>query len=208
VWVVFAKNLDAKQPFFLLIGSILFLISLFGILFLFNYQRRVVGLLIFFALISPGLLKAFYFQNPIKKIDAKTISFLNMIGKKRILYLPNSDEIKNIFNRNERVYTGINSFILQNDSLELMSISASFYIDTLNLNKSIVNSYQFLKNNSPYYNLCGDYKISNADCFNRFVKNYNIDYVCTRYDNPLDSNWKNVFASDYYNFYKKIEIND
>jgi hypothetical protein len=201
VWVVFAKNLDAKQPFFLLIGSILFLISLFGILFLFNYQRRVVGVLIFFALISPGLLKAFYFQNPIKKIDAKTISFLNMIGKKRILYLPRLDEINNVYIRNERVYTGINSFILNNDSLELLTISASYYLDTTRLNPSIVNTYSTFKNHSPFFNLCGNYSDSRNDCFRQYIKNYNIDYICTNNINPLDSSWKNVFTSDYYNFY-------
>lgn len=203
VWVVFAKNLDAKQPFFLLIGSILFLISLFGILFLFNYQRKVAGVLIFFTLISPGLLKAFHFQNPIKIVDAKTVSFLKMIGKKRILYLPRLDEINNIYSRNERVYTGINSFILSNDSLELLTISASYYLDTTHLNPSVINTYSIFKNHSPFFNLCGTYIDTKNDCFRQYIKNLNIDYICTNNINPLDSSWKNIFASDNYNFYKK-----
>ena len=126
-----------------------------------------------------------------------------MIGKKRILYLPRLDEINNIYSRNERVYTGINSFILSNDSLELLTISASYYLDTTHLNPSVINTYSIFKNHSPFFNLCGTYIDTKNDCFRQYIKNLNIDYICTNNINPLDSSWKNVFASDNYNFYKK-----
>jgi hypothetical protein len=202
LWVVFAINIDSKQPFFLLIGSILILLSLIGILFLLNSNRKWIGILIYFIFLFPGILKAYNFESTLQKIDSNTASFVKNIGKKRILYLPQVDEIKNIYSRNERVYTGINSFLIYNDSLELVNISASYYLDTSNLNQSIINSYLSFKQNSPFFNLCGDFNYSKFDCLKQYVKKYNIDYICTSYNNPLDSSWNNVFKSNYYNFYK------
>jgi hypothetical protein len=118
------------------------------------------------------------------------------------LYLSQVDEIKNIYSRNERVNTGINSFILINDSLELINISASYYLDTSHLNQSIVNSYLTFKHDSPFFNLCGNFYDSKTSCLRQYIKKYNIDYICTNYKNPLDSSWNNVFSSNYYNFYK------
>jgi hypothetical protein len=202
LWVVFAINIDSKQPFFLLIGSILILLSLIGILFLLNSNRKWIGILIYLVFLFPGLLKAYYFESNLQKIDSKTASFVKNIGKKRVLYLPQVDEIKNIYSRNERVYTGINSFLIYNDSLELSTISASYYLDTTNLNKSIIYSYLILKQCSPFFNLCGNFNNSMPNCLKEYVKKYNIDYICTSYKNPLDSSWNHVFKSNYYNFYK------
>ena len=154
LWVVFAINIDSKQPFFLLAGSILIILSLFGILFLLNSNKKWVGILIYFIFLIPGLLKAYYFESPLQKIDSKTASFVKSIGKKRLLFLPKVDEIKNIYSRNERVYTGINSFLIYNDSLELSTISASYYLDTTDLNQSIINSYLTFRQYSPFLNLC------------------------------------------------------
>jgi hypothetical protein len=201
IWVIFYKNLDAKQPFFMLIGSVLVLLSLAGIMFLLNSSKKMIAILIYVTLLFPGILKAYNYENQVKRVDHKTALFLKNIGKKRILYIPQFHEIKNIYSRNERVYTGINSFILTNDSLELISISSSFYLDTINVNESVKNSYLIFKKNSAFYNQCGYFNDSKLDCLVQYVKKYNIDYICTKFSIPISSNLKKVFSTENNNFY-------
>ena len=125
VVAVFIKNIDAYQAFTLVFGGILTLSMLFTIWYLTFIKKSFWGFFFIFIFLVPGIYDTINYKTEVKKDLISTIQYIKNNRGNRILYLPNNSELNSVFHFNEKVYTGINQFILYNSKIDLMSIAAA-----------------------------------------------------------------------------------
>ena len=205
VWSVFVKNIDANQAFLLLFGCILPLFALVLIWNLIFVKKSIFGFLFFLLYLFPGILNGINSTSPIKHDLDSTIKFVNQLDNKKILFLSQESDLKSIYDYNERVYTGINQFILYNSTIDLLSVAASTN-KTENKNdfSSIgIRMHDFYRGNSPYYKECGYLDIT-SKCFQDYLEKFNVEVICTKDKNLVIQNWIKVFQNQDYSFYEKI----
>lgn len=202
VWCLFVNNVDANQAFLLLFGGIIPAVILFSTWnLIFIKKKLVMGFFLIALYLLPGVIDAMNFNSPIKRDSASTIQFINQLNSKRLLYLPEKAELNSIYDFNERVYTGVNQFILYNTSIDLISVSASFKGNNIGMNASTSRMYNFYKQNSPYYKECGYVEFS-SQCFVNFLKKSKIDIICTRNKDLNIKGWSKSFENLDYSFYE------
>ncbi len=202
VWCLFVNNVDANQAFLLLFGGIIPAVILFSTWNLIFIKRKLVmGFFLIALYLIPGVIDAMNFNSPIKRDSASTIQFINQLDSKRLLYLPEKAELNSIYDFNEKVYTGVNQFILYNTSIDLISVSASYEGNNVGMNTSTLRMYNFYKQSSPYYKQCGCVDLS-SQCFVDFLKKSKIDIICTRKVDLNIKGWSKSFENLDYSFYE------
>ena len=95
------------------------------------------------------------------------------------MFIPNKTDLTSVFDFNERVYTGINQFVLYNSKIVLMSFPAAIEIDTTFLNSSSHTMYEYYRHNSPYFSKFGFIDFS-SNCFYDFLNKKKINVICSR----------------------------
>lgn len=200
VWAVFIKNVDANQAFLLLFGAILPLIMILIIWYLLFIKRKLLfGSVLVILYIIPGIVHAIGFKTEIQKDKISSINYIKKLSEPRVLYIPEKDELKSVYDFNERVYTGINQFILYNSKINLFSVSASFQGDNLKI--SSLEMYNAYRGISPYYKECG-YLDTSSKCFKDYLKKNKIDIICTKNKSIHFDGWVKDFENSDYIFYK------
>lgn len=179
VWMMFIKNVDANQSFLLLFTPVVGLSVLILSVHLWFRKRFIIAFLLVVVYVIPGLAKAITHQSSIPKPGSSTTSFLKAAGASSILYIPGENENTNVYQFNERVYTGIDHFIVQNPDIKLFSVVAASITDTSMFNPVTLNMYQTYRNRSPYFQSCG-YIQPGSDCLLNWMKQNRIQYVCAR----------------------------
>jgi hypothetical protein len=203
VWAAFIKNIDANQAFLLFFGAILPLLMLFFIWNLIFIKRSpILGFFLVFIYIIPGIIHASKYDSQIKKDQVSTINYIQKHDNTRILYIPENAELNSVYDYNERVYTGMNQFILYNSKIDLISVAASF--DGNYLKNNALEMYTFYRDISPYYRQCG-YFDDSSKCFKDFIKNFKIDIICTKNKEMNIEGWKKDFENSDYSFYKILQ---
>jgi len=204
VWAVFVKNVDANQAFLLLFGGILPSIMLYSIWNLIFIRRNVFGLFLGLIYILPGIVNGINLKSPVKKESISTVSFVKHLKNSRILFLTRKSDLNSIYNFNEKVYTGVNQFILYNPTIDLISVASSTIGDSKRINSSSIEMYNFYRDNSPYYKECGYVDIT-SKCFRNFLKKYKIDVICTKKMDVKILGWHKVLNNSEYFFYRPVE---
>lgn len=204
VWGIFVKNVDANQAFLLIFGGIIPLAILFAIWNLIFIRKSLFGLFLVFIYLVPGIMDAINFKSPVKKELASTITFIAQLGQGKLLYLPEKSELNSVYDFNERVYTGMNQFILYNSKVDLISVSASIEGDNKKINSSTLGMYNFYKQNSPYYKQCG-YVDLTSKCFTDFLIKHKIYIICTKKTNLHINGWYKKFENSDYCFYESCK---
>ncbi len=201
VWMMFVKNIDANQSFLLLFTPVVGLSIGLLLLHLWSQKKITIALILSILYIIPEFIFAFRVKTPIPITDHQTSNILKKMGAASILYIPDLGELKNIYQFNERVYTGIDHFILDNPTLELYSAAAAIMTDTLQFNPVTLNMYHTFRSISPVYQNCGLVQ-SGSDCLLEFAKKHRINYLCVKKGTPGIKNMNQYFESSQYIFYK------
>lgn len=189
VWIVFVKNIDANQSFLLLFSVIFPLVSAIITWYLLFVKKNILGLLLVFIYVLPGISNAYNYKSPLKDDDQGVKEFIaNLKSNTRVLFIPNKTDLTSVFDFNERVYTGINQFVLYNSKIVLMSFPAAIEIDTTFLNTSSYTMYEYYRNNSPYFSKCGFIDFSST-CFYDFLNKKKIDVICSRFKDLPIKGW-------------------
>ena len=205
VWIIFAKNIDANQSFLLLFGSILPMLAIIIIWQLVFIKKRIyLGALFMLIYIYPELIKAYSFKSSIPKDTLEIKEFVQNLGKNdRLLFLPNGTDLNIVYDFNERVYTGVNQFILYNPNVVIFSLAGAMKTNTSIFSSSSDIMYQFYRDISPYYKECGYFDIT-SPCFYTFLKKYHISVICSKNEKLQLTGWKRVTNDIGYYFYKPL----
>jgi hypothetical protein len=205
VWIIFAKNIDANQSFLLLFGSILPMLALIIIWQLVFIKKRIyLGALFMLIYVYPELIKAYSFKSSIVEDTPETKEFVQNLGKNdRLLFLPNGTDLNIVYDFNERVYTGVNQFVLHNPKVVIFSLAGAMKTNTSIFNPSSYIMYQFYRDISPYYKECGYFDIT-SPCFYTFLKKYHISVICSKNKKLQLTGWKRVTNDTGYYFYKPL----
>ncbi len=154
--------------------------------------------------IFPGIIKAYSFKSIIIEDTPETKQFVQNLGANdRLLFLPNGTDLTSVYDFNERVYTGVNQFVLHNPEVVLFSLAGSIKKDTSIFNAASYTMYQFYRDISPYYKECGYFDIA-SPCFYVFLKKHHINVICSKHKNLQLVGWKRVSDNIGYYFYKPI----
>ncbi|KAB1155815.1 hypothetical protein [Flavobacterium luteum] len=200
VWAAFIKNIDANQAFLLFFGAILPLLMLLGLWNLIFVKRSpILGFLLVNIYLIPGIIHASKYNNQIKKDQVSTIDYIQKLDNARVLYIPDKTELNSVYDYNERVYTGMNQFILYNSKVDLISVAASF--DGNYLKNNALEMYTFYRDISSYYKQCGYFDVS-SKCFKDFIRNCKINVICTKNKEMHVEGWAKDFENSDYSFYK------
>jgi hypothetical protein len=204
VWMAFIKNIDANQSFLLLFTPVVGLsVGLLIILFWIK-KRFILVLALSLLFMVPELIEAFSHNSPVSSTGVKTSAFLKKVGSASILYITAPNELHNVYQFNERVYTGIDHFILDNPSLNLFSTVAASITDTTKFNPITLSMYQTYRAWSPYFKVC-NYVNPFDDCFEKWVELHEIQYICARPQTKMSPNWIPVSVDSDYIFYHLVD---
>ena len=201
VWMAFIKNVDANQSFLLLFTPLVCLSVALLLLHLWFRKQFIAAFLLASVYIVPEFAGAFNHQSPLPKTANNTTTFLKQIGASSILYIPDEYENKNVYQFNERVYTGIDHFIMVNPNLKLYSAAAAGMTDTTSFNSITLSTYQTFRNISPFYKTCGFVNPA-SDCLSTWLQKNRIQYVCAKPEIHMPAKFESISKDADFVFYE------
>lgn len=204
VWCSFVKNVDSNQAFLLIFGALLPLLVLATIWYYAFIKDKKWILFLLLVYILPGILNIVNFKCPINQDLYSTRQYVSKLHQNcKILYLPDPATLYTVYDFNERVYTGINQFILYNPNVDLISVSGAIQSDIPKNNPAIIEMYNFYRETSPYYKECG-YLDTKSKCFTAFLSKYKIKLICSKNKKLNINGWHKDFENKDYCFYTTI----
>ena len=174
LWVLYSDNIDANQLYRNSISSF-FPLTLFVLIekffdhVFFNILDLALCSILLFFFILPKF-------NSVKLSPEQSAFVQSLVCKKRILFIPDENEVDNVYKFNERFYFKYNKIFYYNPEihvLNLTSFSNSFQIENTEVEKEMIKYYRSI---SPFFENCEP--ISNLNsCIEKYINLWEIDVV-------------------------------